>query len=180
MKRVCGEQAGGSALPNRPPIGEWAQEEAWREEALGSLEEANAAVGVARAFLTNSWVNEVLEQVQNRLFALSAFFSQEHGGQPLGVGPDAVDQLQRWLEAADRDLFPVRNFVIPTGVPAAALLHWARTVVRRAARRVQALERDDPELAVAVDYLNRLADLIFALARKMNYEQGIGDIIASW
>jgi cob(I)alamin adenosyltransferase len=150
-----------------------------RLEGVGAVEEANAAVGVVRAFLADAWVGEILESVQNHLFALSqALLEASVEPKPL-IRAEDVHQLEAWIDAVAQELFPLQNFVIPTGVPAAALLHWARTVVRRAERRVVAL-REDGRLEVAMSYLNRLSDLLFVLARKLNHEQGIGDIIASF
>jgi cob(I)alamin adenosyltransferase len=83
--------------------------------------------------------------------------------------------MERWIDGFDTELEPLRNFVLPGGHPGAAWLHLARTVARRAERRVVALARVEPQPETAVRYLNRLSDLLFVMARVVNARAGIAE-----
>ncbi|MCB0909399.1 MAG: cob(I)yrinic acid a,c-diamide adenosyltransferase, partial [Nocardioidaceae bacterium] len=116
--------------------------------------------------------------VQNDLFDVGADFATpvvadpEHP--PLRVEQDYVDRLEAWCDAYNEDLEPLRSFVLSGGSPGAALLHVARTVVRRAERSAWAAfaAHEDTMNVLAITYLNRLSDLLFILARHANKEQG--------
>lgn len=150
-----------------------------RIEALGAVDELNAALGWANTQLSGDRLQECLEQVQHDLFAIGA-----HLAVPTekGAAPDAnlllgrVEVLERWIDELDEGLPELRAFVIPGGAPAAAGLHLARTVCRRAERALvrlsQSYEVDESILA----YVNRLSDLLFMLARQENQSAGTGDI----
>ncbi|MVA76040.1 cob(I)yrinic acid a,c-diamide adenosyltransferase [Auraticoccus sp. F435] len=158
-----------------------------RVEAYGDVDEANCAIGVALAAGPPDDVAEVLRFLQNELFDLGADLSTplvadpEHP--PLRVVPACVDRLERWCDVFGEGLPVLRSFVLPGGTPVAAQLHVARTVVRRAERRAwQAVERYGTAVAaegrpggvneVALRYLNRLSDLLFVLARRVNGAAG--------
>jgi cob(I)alamin adenosyltransferase len=140
-----------------------------RIEAYGTVDELNAAVGVVRATVDlPASVAEWLARIQNDLFDVGADLSVPEGGERerLRVAPEQTEWLEQACDKVLAGLEPLRSFVLPGGTPAAAQLHVARTVCRRAERRVLALgEEANPEV---VRYLNRLSDLLFVLARQVN------------
>jgi len=150
-----------------------------RVEAYGTVDETNAAIGVARATRLDPAIDGVLEHVQADLFTLGAELAcvpgkeGKLGMQPLGDAD--VERLERAIDAADAACPPLKTFVLPGGSPQAAGLHLARTVCRRAERAVLAIE-DAPARPLLVVYLNRLSDLLFALARQSNVAAGVGDV----
>lgn len=158
-----------------------ARKDSVRVEAYGAVDEANASIGAARAFLPDGEISRMLEVVQNHLFSVGADLSNMNPDKTPRVREDLVEQLEGWIDEISADLFPLKNFVLPTGSAAASMLHLARTVIRRAERRVTALvTEEDGLVAIDLKYLNRLSDLLFVLSRKVNQEEGIGDIIAKF
>jgi len=146
-----------------------------RVAAYGTVDEANAFLGVARIELAGHPLDDTLARIQNDLFDLGADLATPEGRERAGSEPLRVIASQvAWLEAEiDRlnaDLEPLRSFVLPAGSPAAAHLHVARTVVRRAERAVSELMEAEPEGVgrPALLYLNRLSDLLFVAARAVN------------
>jgi cob(I)alamin adenosyltransferase len=137
-------------------------------EASGALDEANAAISVARATGLDPETDAMLEQAQRDLFAIGAEVS---GGDEIIAAAD-VTLVERAIDAAQTGLPPLRSLILPGGSPAACALHVARCVVRRAERRVVAVE-DCPD---AIAYLNRLSDLLFVLARRANAAAGVADV----
>ncbi|MCO5310591.1 MAG: cob(I)yrinic acid a,c-diamide adenosyltransferase [Austwickia sp.] len=150
-----------------------------RLAAYADVDEANAHLGVALAMgdLADDVVT-VLTRVQNDLFDVGADFATpvveapEHP--PLRILQEYVDRLEGWCDAYNEELTPLRSFVLSGGTPGAALLHVARTVVRRAERSAWAAhaEHADTMNLLAITYLNRLSDLLFILARHANQESG--------
>ena len=147
-----------------------------RVDAYGEVDELNACLGAARAAGIDADVSALIESLQKDLFALGARLADPSGRIAPRVGKVAIDAatVQRLEQAIDRleePLPPLRHFILPGGSPAGALLHLARTVCRRAERRVIALGTDavDPMLIV---YLNRLSDLLFVIARAVNHRSG--------
>ncbi len=149
-----------------------------RVEAYGTVDEANAVLGVVRSQLGGGPVDALLETVQHRLFSLGSDLATENPRRQHHVDDGDVAALEAAIDAYDAELPALKQFVLPAGAPAAASLHVARTVVRRAERRVVALYRLEPGPAVHVRYLNRLSDLLFTLARVVNHQQGGGDVLA--
>jgi cob(I)alamin adenosyltransferase len=153
-----------------------------RVEAYGDVDELNATLGVARAAEVMPRIDEVLVPVQRDLFAIGALLAtpdREKMRQHLEkarVDDDRVAQLERAIDDADRELEPLRAFVLPGGTPKAAALHVARTVCRRAERRVVRLQADEEIPQLVVVYLNRLSDLLFTLARLANRRAGAGEV----
>jgi cob(I)alamin adenosyltransferase len=153
-----------------------------RVEAYGDVDELNAAIGVARAAEVMPRVDEVLVPIQRDLFAIGALLAtpdREKMRQHLEkarVDEERVVQLERAIDDADRELEPLRAFVLPGGTPKAAALHVARTVCRRAERRVVRLQTDEEIPQLVVIYLNRLSDLLFTLARLANRRAGAGEV----
>jgi cob(I)alamin adenosyltransferase len=150
-----------------------------RVEAYGTVDELNAAIGVARATKLEPFTDGILAEVQVDLFTLGAELACVPGKEAklsmkLLEAADA-ERLERAIDAAEAGLPPLKNFVLPGGSPQAAALHLARTVCRRAERSVLAVEDAPPRREVVV-YLNRLSDLLFVLARKANATLGVEDV----
>jgi cob(I)alamin adenosyltransferase len=148
---------------------------ALRVEAYGELDELNACLGLVVVALTDVPTANLLVQVQRHLFALSARVAdvREGGEAPpeKTTFPEAhVTMLERAIDLAEETLPPLKNFVIPGGSEAGARLHLARTVCRRAERRLVALAAQEEFPPVFLAYLNRLSDLLFVLARAANHQ----------
>ncbi len=147
-------------------------------EAYGTVDEHNAVIGVARAKKLDPFAEEVLSHVQVELFTLGAELACVPGKEDkLGMtllAPDDATRLERAIDDAEKDLPPLKTFVLPGGSPQAASLHLARTVCRRAERRVLSIE--EGARAEVVIYLNRLSDLLFTLARHANAKAGVADV----
>lgn len=154
---------------------------ALRVEAYGELDELNACLGLAGAALTDADTTSLLGQVQRQLFALSARVADVREAQAAGsektAFPEAhVTTLERAIDRAEEALPPLQAFVVPGGSEAGARLHLARTVCRRAERRLVALAAQEDVPAVFLAYLNRLSDLLFVLARAANRCAGVPEI----
>jgi cob(I)alamin adenosyltransferase len=142
-----------------------------RVEAFGTVDEANAAIGLARLHISGD-EDAMLARIQNDLFDLGADLCTPEGG-ARGVGAlrivaAQVKRLETEIDAMNAALAPLNSFVLPGGTPAAASLHLARTVTRRAERLVCALAAAETVNPEAVKYLNRLSDHLFVLGRRLN------------
>jgi cob(I)alamin adenosyltransferase len=153
-----------------------------RVEAYGDVDELNAVLGMARSVELMPRIDEVLVPIQRDLFAIGALLATpnpEKMREQLAkarVDDDRIAQLEQAIDDSELELEPLKAFIIPGGTPKAAALHVARTVCRRAERRVVRLrqEVDIPQLVVI--YLNRLSDLLFVLARVANRRAGAGEV----
>lgn len=150
-----------------------------RVDAYGTVDELNAALGVARATKLPESVEAVLAAVQVDLFTLGAELAcvpgkEEKMGMKLLADGDC-ERLEQAIDAAEAGLPPLKTFILPGGSPQAAALHMARTICRRAERGVLALD-DAPARSTVVIYLNRLSDLLFVLARSTNAQVGVEDV----
>ena len=152
-------------------------------EAMGTVDELNAALGVARMELARSGtapadLDSLLAQLQHRLFDLGAELATprpaERGTNLVNDGHVAA--LETAIDHYEAQLEPLREFILPGGVPAAAQLHLARCVCRRAERRLVQLMSDEPVRGELLRYLNRLSDLLFVLARAVNRANGAPDV----
>jgi cob(I)alamin adenosyltransferase len=150
-----------------------------RVEAYGSVDELNACLGVACALAGPSELARSLEGIQSDLFTLGAELGCVPGREDkLGmrlIGAEDTTRLEGLIDAAEATLEPLKNFILPGGTPVAASLHVARTVCRRAERRVLTLRRSAPVREAIIHYLNRLSDLLFVLAREANHHAGVRD-----
>lgn len=145
-----------------------------RVEAFGVVDELNSAIGVARSFLEDQELSLLLATVQNRLFNLSAELATEvevgkAPALPGRITAEDVSWLQSKIDSFDAQLPPLKEFIIPGGTRAASLIHLARAICRRAERAVVALGTEPDSEAQLVPFLNRLSDLLFALARYVNF-----------
>ena len=149
-----------------------------RVAAYGTVDEANAAVGVARLH-TRGDADTMLARIQNDLFDVGADLCRPGAtakdGQ-LRIVASQVERLEREIDAMNAKLAPLESFVLPGGTAAAAQLHVARTVVRRAERLTTALSVNAPVNPLVVAYLNRLSDHLFVLARHLN-DDGARDVL---
>jgi len=153
-----------------------------RVEAMGAVDELNAILGVVISLCSEGELDRIGRQIQNDLFDVGADLcrppiTDEQDGDVLRLDAGKPDSLERWIDQFNAGLSPLRSFVLPGGTPVAAQLHHARTVCRRAERRVIAL-RDEGEgvSTTVITYLNRLSDLLFVLAREKN-DAGQADIL---
>ncbi len=152
---------------------------ALRISAYGTVDEANAAIGLARLH-TDGEVDAMLARIQNDLFDLGADLcvpeSGKRGGNALRIIDAQVDRLEREIDAMNAELKPLTSFVLPGGTPAAAHLHLARTIVRRAERLIVELSEKEKLGAAAVKYVNRLSDHLFVASRFVN-DKGAMDVL---
>lgn len=152
-----------------------------RVEAYGDVDELNAAIGLARAIELMPRIDEVLVPLQRDLFAIGALLATPDRDkmkkqlEKASIDERRISELEHAIDDGDRELEPLRSFIVPGGTPKAAALHVARTVCRRAERRVIALE-DEEIPPIVVIYLNRLSDLLFTLARVANRRAGAGEV----
>lgn len=147
--------------------------------AYGTVDELNAVIGVARAARLDELSERALEAIQSDLFVLGAELACVPGKEDkmrlqLLSAADA-QRLEQTIDAAEADLPPLDSFVLPGGSTAAAMLHLARTVARRAEREVLAVESHPPRAELVI-YLNRLSDLLFVLARRANAVAKVPDV----
>jgi cob(I)alamin adenosyltransferase len=154
--------------------------DAARIEAYGSVDELNSVLGVVRTHPLDPSVDHLLRQIQNELFALGAQLATPDPAahSTAMIGPAQIAALEGAIDRFEAGLEPLKQFILPGGTAAAAHLHLARTVCRRAERRLVTLVRQSPE-PVSNDllvYLNRLSDLLFVLARAVNHAAGSADI----
>ena len=151
-----------------------------RVEAYGSIDEANAVVGLAR-LQADELADAMLGRIQQDLFDLGAdlctpIAEGEPAGSRLRVVQSQVDRLETEIDDLNGPLAPLDSFVLPGGTPLAAHLHLARTVVRRAERLMAALAEHEAVNPLAIAYTNRLSDLLFVMARAANRPAG-GDVL---
>jgi cob(I)alamin adenosyltransferase len=147
-----------------------------RVEAYGTVDEANAAIGLARLH-TRGDADAVLARIQNDLFDLGADLCRPDDKQgALRILDTQVDRLEREIDAMNAALQPLESFVLPGGKPAAAALHLARTIARRAERAMTALAEKSPVNPAAIKYINRLSDHLFVLSRSLN-DKGLKDVL---
>jgi cob(I)alamin adenosyltransferase len=148
-----------------------------RMAAIGDVDEANSAIGVARAAIGPGSFGEMLARIQNDLFDLGADLATPLGIQgALRIVPGQVEWLEERIDHLNAALDPLTSFILPAGEPAAAALHLARAVVRRAERTAVGAAAQVPLSPEALAYLNRLSDLLFVAARAMN-RNGAGDVL---
>jgi cob(I)alamin adenosyltransferase len=174
---------GGDAGTTGLGTGERRRKDDVRIEAYGAVDEANSCIGVARALLAKAPEHTALAAnlaaIQNDLFDLGADLCvPETGHRALRITDQQVGRLEREIDALNADLEPLKSFVLPGGSEAAAAMHVARAVVRRAERRMVSLAAAPGETvgAPSLQYINRLSDFLFVAARYLN-RSGEGDVL---
>lgn len=170
----------GDAGTTRLATGEPVSKAALRVEAYGAVDETNACLGLARLHTgADAAFDAALGRIQNELFDLGADLAQpprEDEANVLRMVESQVERLERELDAMNEALPPLTSFILPGGTPAAAHLHLARTVARRAERAaVRLVEAGEPVSPVALKYLNRLSDFLFVAARHAN-DRGAAEV----
>jgi cob(I)alamin adenosyltransferase len=145
--------------------------------AIGEVDEANSALGVALTLVADDGHRQRLQVIQNELFDLGADVATpgEIEG-ALRITAGQVERLEREIDAVNADLSPLTSFILPGGSPAAAAVHLARAIVRRAERAMVALNEAEPVNGDALAYVNRLSDHLFVTARQLAAGEG-GDVL---
>ncbi len=163
---------GGGRVPKSHP----------RVDAYGDVDELNAALGMARSIELMPRIDEVLVPIQRDLFSIGALLATpvpEKVRQQLEkarLDDERIAELERAIDAGEAELEPLTSFILPGGTPKSAALHVARTVCRRAERKVIALRESVEIPEIIVRYLNRLSDLLFVLARVANRRAGAAEV----
>jgi cob(I)alamin adenosyltransferase len=155
-----------------------------RIEAYGTIDEVNAAIGLARLHTaSDAHIDAMLARIQNDLFDLGADLCSPDkgkgpGGERLAIVDGQVARLEQEIDTLNAGLAPLRSFVLPGGTPAAAALHLARTICRRAERLIVELSHrpDESVSAAVIKYVNRLSDFLFVASRYVN-DNGARDVL---
>ena len=151
-----------------------------RVNAYGEIDELSATIGVAMVSIVDTDVTAMLEAVARDLLAVGGRLADPDHKiaarvEKTAVGPAEVRRLEEWIDRLEAELPPLRRFILPGGSPAGAALHLARTVCRRAERRITALGPDEVDSAVRA-YINRLSDFLFVAARAVNHRAGVPEL----
>jgi cob(I)alamin adenosyltransferase len=150
-----------------------------RIDAYGTVDELNAVLGLARAHGLDAEFDGLIAQLQEELFVAGSALADPSPGGPFfnAITRDHIARLETTIDALEAELKPLTEFILPGGTPAAAYIHLARTVCRRAERLTVRLSRAEGEnvSSALIVYLNRLSDLLFVLARVVNHRAGIAD-----
>ena len=169
----------GDAGTTRLASGEVVPKDSPRVEAYGTVDELNAQVGAALSGGVCAKLAAELSRVQNELFDLGADLATPRGDEPEAPVPRIearhVEALEGLIDELNEAVGPLENFILPGGSPGAAALHVARTVCRRAERRVIGLARDEAVGPQAIPYLNRLSDALFVMARYENQQRDVDE-----
>jgi cob(I)alamin adenosyltransferase len=153
-----------------------------RVAAYGDVDELNACIGMARSIESMPRIDEILVPIQRDLFAIGALLATPDFEKMKGhlvkarIDEDRIAELEHAIDDGERELDPLRAFILPGGSPKAAALHVARTVCRRAERQVVALQAGTELPPLALVYINRLSDLLFTLARVASRRAGMGEV----
>jgi cob(I)alamin adenosyltransferase len=157
---------GGARVPKHDP----------RIESYGTVDELSSHLGVARASWPSSPIDRELHDVQLDLFEIGAHLASPGTSRFPGVELARIEALERSIDAMESRLTPLKTFILPGGTLAAAQLHVARTVCRRAERLVVALNDESSATVSTIAYLNRVSDYLFVAARLANLEAGVEDV----
>jgi cob(I)alamin adenosyltransferase len=151
--------------------GKRVQKDALRIDAYGTVDELNSVIGVCRSMNTTQEVDRILEEIQYDLFTLGADLATPSDVKKRNIKrihQRDIKRLEDHIDTMDPKLTPLKHFILPGGNRTAAMIHFARTVCRRAERLVVTLAREDHAGNLPTIYLNRLSDLLFVLARWVN------------
>jgi len=150
-----------------------------RVDAYGTVDELNSFIGWLRDSVENQHIREVLAHIQHRLFTVGAHLASDpkkHPPTPDLLSSD-IELLEKEMDTMDAGLPPLKNFILPGGHPVVSVCHVCRTVCRRAERLAVALHQKDPVEALVLQYLNRLSDYFFMLARQLAHDLGAAEVI---
>lgn len=163
---------GGGRVPKSHP----------RVAAYGDVDELNSVLGMVRATAPADFYDSLFESIQRDLFSIGGHLATPDPEkvraalERASLAPERVAEFERVMDEADAELAPLKAFILPGGTPKAAVLHLARTVCRRAERKVVELAAVDEVPTLFIVYINRLSDLLFTLARVANHRAGIEDV----
>lgn len=147
-----------------------------RLEAYGTIDELNAAIGIIRSFELADGIKSWLAEIQNKLFNIGSRLASDEKGDAftskLAISGEHVRFLEKAIDELEQELPPLTQFILPGGVPEAAQCHVARTVCRRAERRILEFAELVPVQTETIIYINRLSDFLFVLARKLTADSG--------
>jgi len=148
--------------------------EALRFEAIGDLDELNAAIGLCRIYVKHlGEIDEMMYFVQNKLFILGAELADIEGNAKMDVVSEAeILQMEKWIDLMEADLPALNAFILPGGNAGAAYIHMARVICRRTERAIVRLDREETVRKEVKMFMNRLADLLFVCARTVNHQMG--------
>ena len=147
-----------------------------RIEAYGTVDELNSVLGVARATWPLSSLDGQFHAIQSDLFDIGAHLASPGTSRFAGPPAERVTSLEHDIDKMESELAPLKTFILPGGTLAAAQLHVARTVCRRAERLVVSLNDDDEATKASITYLNRLSDFLFVAARFANHKNDVADV----
>jgi cob(I)alamin adenosyltransferase len=149
-----------------------------RVEAYGNVDELNSVLGLARAFLKDKEIDLILEEVQRDLFVAGADLASSGGAtrEVPRISKERVAEMEKTIDKFEGELVPLRAFILPGGGAAGSLLHYARTVARRAERRIVTLSKTEKVNEQVIPYMNRLSDLLFVVARVANHRENKAEI----
>jgi len=142
-----------------------------RVEAYGNVDELNSVLGIVRAFLTDAELDHLLAELQGDLFVVGADLASTPSSQQRNIpriSSEKITAMERTIDKFEAELSPLKAFILPGGGVTGSLLHNARTVARRAERRIVTLSKTEAVNEELVPYMNRLSDLLFVLARVAN------------
>jgi cob(I)alamin adenosyltransferase len=140
-----------------------------RVEAYGSVDELNSVLGLARSFLNDNELDSLIQELQADLLVVGAdLASIQDDSRTVRISGERVQELEKIIDKYQDQLPPLKVFILPTGSSASAAIHFARSVSRRAERRIVTLSKTEPINPQMIPYINRLADLLFVLARVVN------------
>lgn len=148
-----------------------------RLEAYGTVDELNAAIGVIRSYKLPEDVSDILVEIQNKLFNIGSRLASDERGEEftkkLSVTEEHISYLEKAIDEMEEELPELTHFILPGGDLAAAQCHVARTVCRRAERRILEFAENEKVQPEILKYINRLSDFLFVLARKLSANSGI-------
>ena len=149
-----------------------------RVQAYGDIDELNSILGLARTFSKDQQIGSLLERLQGDLFIVGADLASPRAEDHVAprVTKDMTEALEKNIDTFQLELRPLKAFILPGGAEAGSLLHFARTVARRAERSIVALSRTESVNENLIPYINRLSDLLFVLARFVNHREGRSEV----
>lgn len=150
-----------------------------RVDAYGGVDELNSVLGIVRAFLNDRELDDLLAELQRDLFVVGADLASTADAQQRNIPritKERISAMEKTIDKLEAELSPLKAFILPGGCVAASLLHNARTVARRAERRIVTLSKAETINEQMLPYMNRLSDLLFVMARVANHREHKGDI----
>ncbi len=163
MKKIHVGDNGETAL-----IGKKSSKTDLRVEAYGTVDELNSFVGLSISFLKDARLEKILEKIQNDLFELGSELADASKNPKQKISAENVKWVEETMTELEKELKPIKKFVLPTGSRSASFLHVARTICRRCERRIVTVNEKEKINSEVLRYINRLSDLLFVLARVAN------------